>query len=176
MAFIVEDGFGYEDATSGASVEFANDYFTDRSVLTWTGSLVSKQSALIKATDYVELRFSSRFIGTIEFPLIPQALSFPRLVKNDLSKIVSLGVPVAYQKAICEYALRALSGTELLPDPVLGTSGQHLAAESHKTGPIEDSFRYQVKGPGAVVQLLRPYPSADMLLKDLVTRISGIYR
>lgn len=169
MAFVVEDGTGLDDANAGASDIDADVYFEERAVTAWTGTDVVKQSAIIRATDYIELRFASRFAGTKEFDL--QALSFPRLDTNG----GSIGVPTAYMRAVFEYALRALSGP-LAPDLTVAASGLSIIAESHKTGPITDSFRYASKGTGSMPTIFKPYPAADALLYPLLKRSTGVIR
>lgn len=79
MAFVVEDGTGLANANSGASVAEADEYFTDRGITDWTGTNDVKQAALIRATDYIEMRWAGRWRYTMEFPDTPQALAFPRL-------------------------------------------------------------------------------------------------
>jgi len=169
MTFIVEDGTGLNDANSGASVEDADAYFSDRNVNSWTGDSTAKESALVRATDYAEDRFVGLWIGEEEFPGV-QTLAFPRLV-ND----VSTGVPTAYRNGIIEYALRALSG-ELAPDLTKSTSGLTIIAEGHKVGPIDDTFRYASKGAGSTPQPYRSYPSADAKFRSLLRTSSGVIR
>jgi hypothetical protein len=171
MAFVVEDGTGLDDANSGAGVGDADIYFRDRGIAAWTGTSTVKQGALIRATDYIEMRFSTRFKGEKEFPDV-QALSFPRLDDN----LESIGVPVAYQRAIFEYALRTIDGTPLAPDATIPESGISLLSESHKVGPIEDTYRYASKGAGSVVRAFRTYPSADAWLKELLISGTGVTR
>jgi len=77
MAFTPEDGTGVADANSYTTDTFADGYFADRNNTTWSAAdTASKQTALIKATDYIELRFRDRWKGI----LAPEAttLSFPR--------------------------------------------------------------------------------------------------
>lgn len=153
MAFTVEDGTGLEDSNSFTSVAYADAYFTDRGVTDWTGADSVKQTALIKATDYIETRFSNNFRGsqlTTE-----QALSFPRDLEGDL--------PACLQKATCEYALRSLSAP-LAPDPTVDTSGLRLKGYSKKLGPLEKKYEYADAG----AHLFQPYPMADSLLKSLL--------
>jgi hypothetical protein len=67
MTIIVEDGSGIIGANSYASVAYADSYFTLRGITTWTGANSLKEAALIKATDYIDLRFRRRFIGWKQF-------------------------------------------------------------------------------------------------------------
>lgn len=165
MAFVPEDGTGLVDANALADVAFADAYFTDRAVAAWTGEDGAKQAALIKATDYVEGRWSARFAGAEQFPDNPQALSYPR---------TGIGwdgaVPTGIQRAVCEYALRALS-KPLAPDPKVDASGFPVQGSRKKVGPIETETTYVagVTTPNAFV----PYPAADMLIKPFLTSSGG---
>ena len=59
MDFIVEDGTGLENALSLVSVEFADNYFTQRGNQTWLAlNLEQKQVNLVKATDYINIRLN----------------------------------------------------------------------------------------------------------------------
>lgn len=63
MTFIVEDGSGIINANALITEAFADAYFTDRGITTWTGASDVKQQAITKATDYLVKRFSLRFRG-----------------------------------------------------------------------------------------------------------------
>lgn len=122
MAFIVEDGSGLDNSNSLISVDFADDYFTDRNNLMWLDSeLEEKQVALIKASDYVLYAWENELRGhrLKEF----QALPFPRVMTGFDE------MPVIMKKAVSEYALRALSG-ELMPDLTSDASGKLIIEES----------------------------------------------
>jgi hypothetical protein len=152
--FIVEDGTGKVDANSYCSVAFANTYFTERANETWVDTDTDKkQAALIKATDYIELRYSTLFAGTRMYPDNPQALSFPRY---DASS-TPLGVPVAIQKATCEYAIRALTA-ELTSD----YSNEVGVNTRIKVGSIEKETSYPTKIISQKVY--KSYPAADKLV------------
>lgn len=167
MAFTVEDGTGLEDANSYASVAFADTYFADRAVTTWTGDADAKQAALIKATDYIDFRWGGRFLGAQQFVDTPQALQFPR-TGNDLNGYaMDDTVPVALQKACVEYALRALTNP-LAPDPTNDVAVTHMR---RKVGPIETENTYSQQSQTGI----KPYPAADMLLRTLV-RPAGVIR
>ncbi len=110
MAFIVEDGTGLANATSYATLAFADDYFADRGVVRWTEQSCDeeKQVALILATDYLDLRF--RYLGFRKLPET-QALEWPRegvISRSNLVIISSDSVPVRVQKAAAEIAIIAL--------------------------------------------------------------------
>lgn len=168
MAFVAENGTGLATANSLCDVEFADTYFEDRGVASWTGSDAVKESALIKATDYVEGRWNSKWKGAEQFPDTPQGLSFPRLyIGHDGA------VPPDIKKAIAEYALRTLGGAALAPDPVYDASGFMLNRAKEKVGPIETEYEYQA---GAGAALIRAYPAADMLIRPFVRSGGGLVR
>lgn len=168
MAFTVEDGTVVADANSLCSVGFADAYFAERLIAAWTGSDSLKQAKLIAATDYIEIRFGLRFKGGLVDTAQP--LSFPR-TDIDQDNVV----PIAVRKAASEYALRALVA-ELAPDPVMSDTNRLLSAESHKIGPLEDSYKYATRGPGSTPLTFRPYPAADSLLVPFLKPSTGVVR
>lgn len=176
MTFIVEDGTGVADANSYTDVAFADAYFTDRANTTWSTATTSdKEIALIKATDYMELRFRDRWKGN----LAPEAttLSFPRQYfydrKGQQIDFTADGIPIDIQKATAEYALRALSSS-LLPDPTVSESGQAIKRTFDKVGPIETEIEYE--GGASRPDLIRPYPTADRLLLFWIAGTGGVIR
>lgn len=154
MSFVVEDGTSKVDATSYASVDFADLYFEDRGNATWAAATDdAKEQALIRAADYMDSRFRFRGSKADE----EQALEFPRAGYDE--------VPVKVQRAACEYALRALSAP-LQPDPVLvDDSGRSVTRKTEIVGPIESTIEYSF---GGEVQTIRPWPAADKLLRDYI--------
>lgn len=160
MAFVVEDGTGLEDANSFCSVEFADSYFSDRGVTAWTGSASAKETALVRATDYISNRFTFRRDPYSE----EQALPFPW---EDYDTGLQATIPTNLLKATAEYALRALSAA-LAPDPDVDDTGVQVVEKTEKVGPLEETTKYQV---GGQQRPFRPYPAADMLLRGLV--VSG---
>lgn len=169
MAFVAEDGTGLSNANSLCDVAFADSYFADRAVTAWAGSSSVKQSALIRATDYVESRWATRFDGERQYTEDPaQALSFPRTCTDTAEEDE---VPDGIKKAVSEYALRALSG-QLAPDPTAETNGLRLASAREKVGPIETEFSYQA-GSAAV---FKSYPTADALIRPFLTQSAGVVR
>jgi|SRR5687768_5934777 len=180
MALVMEDGNGLPTANSYADVEYADAYFTLRGITDWTGTDSVKEAALIRATDYIETVFSTKFIGTQAFVSDPpdldvdQALSFPRDTRvsyigfygytfEALEKPVV--IPVALKKATCEYALRALTAS-LLVDPTVDETGALITSKTEQVGPIRETTQYYASGG---IQITQPYPAADLLLKPLLT-------
>jgi hypothetical protein len=170
MAFVVEDGTAKADANSYVAIAEADGYFADRGIIAWTGEDAAKQAALVKATDYIEGRFSQRFIGSKK--TTAQALSWPREGAGDFADTV---VPVGLRRACCEYAVRALSAA-LAPDLKVDASGLTVVATKKKVGPIETDYAVPQTGLGSTPMLFRPYPAADMLLRGLVYSASQVIR
>jgi len=170
MAFVVEDGTAKADATSYVTIVEADEYFADRGMTGWTGEDAVKQSALIKATDYIDGRFGQRFIGSKK--TTAQALAWPRTGAADFA---DTDIPVKLRRACCEYALRALT-SELAPDLKVDASGLTVVATKKKVGPIETEFTVPQSGLGSTPMLFRPYPAADMLLRGLVYSASQVIR
>lgn len=171
--FTPEDGTGLANANSYVDIAFADQYFLDRAITTWTGADTVKQSALVRATDYVEGRFGEKFIGC-KFSET-QALFFPTdggMTDPTTGDKVPDPVPVKLLKAICEYAMRALTIT-LAPDPVTDATGQRVQSTTEQVGPIQESITYQA---GAPIFIFKPYPAADMLLKGLYRTSAGTLR
>lgn len=164
MSFVVEDGSGKVDANVYCDVAFADAYFLERNILTWTGNNTIKQAVLIQATDYIELRFSHLFKG--EKKSSKQALSFPR-ISTDFAEM-----PICLLRACCEYALRAIPSI-LLPDPKIDPTGKGLERVRKRVGPIETETRYQYQGAGTIATIIHPYPAADGLLKNLIYPSGG---
>jgi hypothetical protein len=156
MAFTVEDGTGLEDANALITVEFADEYHTDRANTAWTGTTGAKQSAIIKATDYVSNRFRIRYPKFND----EQALPFPIVYPDDTE---TAQMPVKMQQAVAEYAMRALTA-ELAPDPTTDSGGRVIET-MQKVGPLEQMTKYS---EGSAPVLIKPYPAADMLMRDFI--------
>lgn len=105
MAFIPEDGTGYNNSNSLATVEFADSHHSERGNAAWAAiQLERKRELLITATDYVVDIYGLAFDGVPIFT--NQALPFPRYVTRA-STLVNVGNPLGVRKAIAELALIA---------------------------------------------------------------------
>lgn len=169
MAFVVEDGTGQDNANSYASVEGFINYFADRGTDYTDLEPDAVQAALVKATDYVELRYAYRWKGRRN--TVEQALSWPRsgVRDRDGAALATDALPVRLVWAIYEYAKRALTA-ELLPDP---TVDPNVKKTSTTVGPIKEDIEYS---GGASVQSIKPYPMADRWLDELTVPAGGIMR
>lgn len=69
MTFIVEDGTGIYNATSYVGLGFIHSYLHARGLeTTWDAATsIVQETAAIKATDYIDMRFRTRFLGSKEF-------------------------------------------------------------------------------------------------------------
>lgn len=164
MAFIVEDGTGLSNANSNVTIEYADVYFSERNVTAWSDLFTAvKQSSLIKATDYIEMRWSTRFKDNKLFPDI-QALSFPRTG--------TVAIPVNLLKATCEYALRAASG-ELTSDISATVNPVNTRVLKRIEGAIttetETSYPTNYQGKPIYPKI----PAADGLIQSLLRTSQG---
>lgn len=160
MAFVVESGVGLSNANAYLSVADFKSYHDDRgqSYASYSDSQI--QYAIIKATDYLDYRFT--FIGIRR--LETQSLEWPRLNAFYSDGRMASLVPVEVQEACAEYAFRALSAT-LAPDPIYDDSNSLIANKTSKVGPLEVTKEYS-RGGNPV--MFRAYPAVDMRLKELV--------
>jgi len=139
MAFTVEDGTVVTDSNAYATVAFVNDYHKDRGHSAWSefGS-GDKEKAIIRATDYLEKRFSLKFKGHRSNPT-GQSLSWPRrdvFDEDDYLLVHSNEIPKELKHAMSEYAIRALLIGELAPDPLAATQPQDLSSTTAQSGDI----------------------------------------
>lgn len=163
MAFVVEDGTGKPDANSYVDVGFADGYFADRNNAQWAAASEEvKQAKLIEATDYIDLRWGSRFKGyALEDD---QGLCLPTTAWT--------GLPLAIKKATAEYAVRALSG-KLAPDIERDPTGYQVSRKIDKVGPLEKRRDFAFMGPGAKQTKFRDFPAVDSLIWPLLRYSNG---
>ncbi len=173
MAFTVEDGTGeVAGANSYASVEEFEAYWDDRGFDHTVYTEPQIEYALVKATDYIELRFRNYFLGYRVVREPPQPLSWPRAGVVAHGVLVE-GIPDQLKRATNEYAKRALELDDLAPDPGgYDSTGGLIKVRERKVAAIEEKTEYEV-GSGA---LLRPYPAADSLLEEYIAGAGGVIR
>jgi hypothetical protein len=194
MTFTPEDGSGLSAANAYDDVAFVDAYHADRGNALWTGADTVKEQAIVRATDYVDKRFGTKFRGFKRAK--SQGLEWPRLSAFDNDDFLYSGteddVPRQLKKAIAEYALIALQ-IDLMPlparpfavlDPATGLVTSAVfgqVAETHDiVGPVEEKKRYfdvnksvTLKPTGSSSPLvsdmnLPEYPVADEWLKELL--------
>jgi hypothetical protein len=128
MAFVVEDGTGLINSNAYVSAQELKDYFKDRgrAITPPTGDI---EKAIVNATDFIDSKFSKRFLGNIKFPETPQALEFPRDYWVD-------PLPLHLKIATYEYALFAFdSDLDFVAE--FDNSGMLVTLKQEKVGPIE---------------------------------------
>ena len=154
MAFIVEDGTGVENANAYVDTAFVDAYHADRGNAEWVGSPTVKEQAIIRSTDFIDVRWGEHFKGDKVDE--DQSLQFPRTVFE--------GVPLILKRAAAEYALRALSGA-LMPDISVDETGLRVSRKTEIVGPIEETTEYRAQG---TITLIKPSPAADRMLWPLL--------
>lgn len=202
MAFTVETGTGSSSSNAYIDITYADTYHEDRGNTKWNGSSAQKQSAIVRATDYIDKRFGRSFRG--EKTTREQALEWPRLAAHDNDDWLiadSDEIPAALKKACAEYALRALLNGELAPDPSLPVPGQNnaegstvtsdvvtgeIVSKREKVGSLEVETKYRSSSENkssnyntalksSMVQdsILPEYPAADLYLEELIKASSS---
>ncbi len=201
FTFTVEDGTGLAGSNAYLSVTEADDYHEGRGNTAWADGAVTtalKQDAIVRATDYIEKRFGTKFRGCRRSG--DQALEWPRLDAWDDSGYSFADIPVKLKQAVAEYAIRSLTLFELSPDPRSPVQPQsHLTGATQSTeatgevaklrekvGPIEEETEFRdatgsisAAGNASKSSLVSDYnipeyPAADMLLQGLL--ISSLSR
>lgn len=168
MTFTPETGSGAADANSYGAVADADSYHAARGNSAWAALITGvKQQNLVKATDYMDGRWSRRFIGTKL--TTTQALAWPRA---DADPFAEDEIPIKLQYACFEYALR-VNSAPLAPDIVVSDAGVPMMLTRMKAGPILQDFAPVF---GSRVMVLRPYPGADMYLSGLVLPALSVIR
>jgi hypothetical protein len=189
MAFTVEDGTGLSAANSYVSTAELATHHADRGNDISGFANTDRETALVRATDYVDKRFGHRFRGWRQSK--SQALEWPRLSAFDNDEFLLSDVddiPRNLKRAVSEYAFIALQ-ISLLPiparpyavlDPATGivsvTAQTSLLREKNVVGPIEEEKWFQEarslkvgEGDSLSGNLNLPeYPAADEWLRELI--------
>lgn len=170
MALVVEDGTAKSTATSYVTTTEVGNYLGPRGKIARWSALTGdgKETAVTLATDYIDLRFESLFVG--QRKTTTQALAWPRIYTQFADNVI----PIQLKYACFEYALRSIDGS-LAPDPVFDEAGMAKTIIHEKLGPMEQDFQV-VGGFTASMSLFRPYPLADLHLRTLIVRSGGVYR
>jgi hypothetical protein len=197
-AFTVQtDDGATEDANAYIAVAFYDQYHTDRgraAPVALTND--QKQLGIVRATDYVDARWRSQFLGykNDDFSEVDpapdddfvQSTEWPRLSAYYKDSGVEIeGLPIELKKAIAEYAFRAATA-ELLVDPLPAIdssgnpvpTGQVLEVEQAVgRGAVIEKKKfaetYQSLGDGTLLVdgiLIKKIPAADILIEALLAR------
>jgi len=163
MAIIVEDGTGLANADSYLSVADTDTYHTAHSAsTTWSGaSTANKEKALRLATQYLDTKYETRWVGT-RYSLA-QALEWPRtyVVLYDIYSISTTTIPQRLKDACAELALKQISDTDLIPDV---TNPGAISSETVSAGSVSTSTTYVGGGKSQV----KSYRLVNSLLRQLI--------
>lgn len=166
FTFTVENGTGLAAANAYAAVETFEDHHTGRGRDYSAYADADVQVALVRATDYMDKRFSRRWRG--DKGSGSQALCWPRSNAYDNAGHLLTGLPPQLVRAVCEYAWLALTlGTELAPVPSR-TAGRITAEQ---VGPIRTEYgagTQPMVSTGNMLQNLPEYPEADLWVEELL--------
>lgn len=171
---IVEDGTGFEDSNTYASIDDGNAYHGLYGNTEWTDADGGeKATALVNATQYLDSQW--KFRGETVNPadvdegFAGQALKWPRTQSDGDNLFDSRGneinfdeVPKVVVDATLEYALSFLKTGRLRKDPeVLDASGSVVTKKREKLGPLEEETEYSETKTRRQL-----YANGDQLLKD----------
>lgn len=170
MTLIVEDGTGLTNANSYISVAGADAYVAERIIgstkTTWdAASTSSKESALIRATDYLDENYRSRWKGYRGSQ--DQALDWPRysVVDGDGYLVASDAVPGQLSSALVEIAVTVVADTESMT-PEATTAGS-VRRERIRAGSVESETEYSSPEP-TILSAAQRYPKVHRMLGDLI--------
>lgn len=139
MPLVVEDGSGLPNADAYVSLEECDDYHSAMGNAAWVAdpddgeNTAAREAAIRRATVFLDSRFGRRFRGRRARG--NQKLLWPRTGAFDEDGYELDGIPDPVRYAVCEAALRAFSGTDLLPD--LERGGQVV---QETIGPISTTY------------------------------------
>ena len=168
MAFIVEDGSGLSTATSYTARAEADAYHADRGNPTaWsTGTDEHKEEALVRATQWLDAEFGSRWPGRRGSK--EQGLDFPRIEATtaDGYAIDTDEIPGKHKNAVAELALQlAPIGSD---DPLGSENKSTIKMEDVTAGAVRRLIQYGGAGKSAK----KKYPAINGLLRSLLS-VSG---
>lgn len=142
---------------SYASVADADTYHADRGNSLWADQqTASKEAALIKATDYIDQEYGSRFIGYQVSDTQP--LEWPR---SDISNIAENEIPISLKQATYQLALESLEGDL---NPILPRGGE---IKREKVDVLETE--YMENAP-----IMSKRPAIDGLLRKIIRGSNAI--
>lgn len=159
MTLILEDGTTVAGANAYINVTFADIYHTDYGNTAWTGVDAVKETAILQATQYLDMKYGHRWRGArVE---ADQALDWPRTGGKDHDGYIieDDDIPKHLEWACAEAALRALT-EELIPD--VANPGS-LIQKVERVGPV---MRSQTWSGGQ--SQLKWYREVDLHAKRLV--------
>ncbi len=171
MAFIVQDATGeVVGATAYISVDELKAHHSDRANDLGSFDSSAMKAAIIKATDYLDFKYSTRFVGAKK--TLAQTTEWPRNnAVNTNAFDVSGTIPVALKKACAEYAFVELSTTNgIVPAITQDDTGLKVKSKSEKVEGIEEKIEY---ADGESLEAFKIHPVADSFIQTLLVRGRG---
>lgn len=162
MAFLVEDGTGLSAANSYLAVDDFKVYHTDRGNDFSSFSDESIETALARATDYIDRKYL--YVG-FRTHQRRQALEWPRISAYDPEGhlVDSASVPREIEDACAELGFVALTQV-LMPNLDFDASGGYVTELTNMVGSVRSTVKY------STLQGRKAYPTytaADALLRRL---------
>lgn len=184
MAFTVEDGDGLSTANAYITEQEYRDHHTDRGIDVTLQVQADVETAIVRATDYVDKRFGRRFRG--DRLNSTQGLEWPRSDAYTDEDYLINDVPIPMKKAISEYTLLSIQlARNLAPlpapdfgilDPETGLitndSSGKIIEKAEEVGPIKERTKYADNSQYTQHQI-PPYPQADLWLEEILKSSSG---
>lgn len=164
IVFNVEDGSCVSGANSYVTLEWANQYQTNKNRADWLAlSDDEKCASLIKGTQYVNALFNWK--GRRKFEA--QELAFPRVMLRDLDGFFVKGIPRKLMEAVCEAAFYGYQA-----DAELFTihNDNGVVKKERIEGAVEVEY---FNSNDTVTDYISRYASLDSLLKGLYEDANG---
>lgn len=166
MAFEVQDEFN-PTATANANISVAvfDEYMESRGY-TNTYTEQQKQSGIVLATDYLDIRFNYKNCKK----LADQSTEHPRRdYFDDDGRVITNGTHPAVFLATAEYTRIAVEQV-LYPNTTPSTTGQSVTYYREKIDGVEEETHY---GSGGAINQMPSYPIADNRLIKAGLVVSG---
>jgi hypothetical protein len=163
MAFTVQGNTQVVGANAYIDLAFFKAYHADRGTDVTTYADPQIQFAIVRASQYLDLRFE--YIG--ERSNSAQELEWPRqFAFNDRGDTIS-GLPTAVKQATAEYSFRALLASLMADPSAIDGTGRSVKKLEQTVGPITEKYEYENDRGYEMPE----YPLADRILtsKGLIT-------
>lgn len=172
--FLVQDNFGSVcHANAYITVEWFLQYCTNKGIDVTQAPYSDEalcQVAIIAATQYMDYRW--QYFGMR--CQITQGTEWPRytVINNDRNPVDGIVPPL--MRACSEYAILAITGTNLFPVPTRDPTGQGVASKTTQVGPIMTSTKYI--GGTAIIKPVYPIPDGILQREGYIIGGSSLIR
>lgn len=170
ITFIVEDGTCVSSANTYVSLDYANQYMTNKGREDWLALTdEQKKVSLIKGTQYVDSLYTWKGIAKAEY----QELAFPRAnprerdgyIRDDDKRPV-IGIPRCLKEAVCEAAFYGYQADAELFTVYQSETGNVKRDKSVISGAVEKEVEF-FNSKDSVVEYISKYAALDNLLRGL---------